>query len=70
MPDSPHPVRMFVNGQAMSGGELHDALADGTGTLSMVMRAAALGPSDIIDIIDITAAGGWRAHLAARGARA
>jgi gamma-glutamylcyclotransferase (GGCT)/AIG2-like uncharacterized protein YtfP len=126
---------MFVNGQAMSGGELHDALAearflgpvetaplyrfysvrdefpgvhpvanggavvpgelyemdyallreellprepvelelgvielaDGTGTLSMVMRAAALGASDVIDI---TAAGGWRAHLASRGARA
>jgi gamma-glutamylcyclotransferase (GGCT)/AIG2-like uncharacterized protein YtfP len=28
LPSSPHPIRMFVNGQAMSGGELHDALAE------------------------------------------
>jgi gamma-glutamylcyclotransferase (GGCT)/AIG2-like uncharacterized protein YtfP len=131
----PHHIRMFVNGQAMSGGELHYALAearflgpvetapryrfysvrdefpgihpvpdggaavpgelyevdyallreqllprepaelelsvielaDGSGTLSMVMRAAALG---LPGVTDITAAGGWRAHRAARGARA
>jgi len=131
VPPSPQTVRMFVNGQAMSGGELHDSLADarflgpvrtapryrfysvrdefpgvypapdggatvpgelyeapyellreqllprepaelelgvieladGSGTLSMVMRTAAL---ELPGVTDITAAGGWLAHLAAR----
>ncbi|MET3805800.1 hypothetical protein ABIB25_002804 [Nakamurella sp. UYEF19] len=124
-------IRMFINGQALSGGSLHHALdggtllgaaltapryrffsvrdefpglhpvteggvavlgelyevsyellresllpqepaelelgviemGDGTGSLAMRMRAEALGRDDVVDISD---AGGWLAHLAAR----
>ena len=36
-------------------------LADGSGSLSMVMRKDALGAPDVVDISD---AGGWRAYCA------
>lgn len=39
-------------------------LADGSGSLSMVMRKDALDSADLIDISD---AGGWRAYCASAG---
>lgn len=63
----PDRVRMFVNGEAMSGSRLLPAeppelelgiieLADGTGSLAMRMRAEALQAPGVRDISD---RGGW-----------
>ncbi|MCL1477164.1 hypothetical protein MIH18_10615 [Marinobacter sp. M3C] len=53
-------VRMFVNGQALAGGSINFALEDGSGSLSMCLRASAMS---LPAVVDITASGGWLVYL-------